>query len=380
MTELRIPFNKPAIIGSELEYIADAVASGQTSGDGIFSKRCQALMQDAFGAAHVLMTTSCTGALEMAAFLCGLEPGDEVIMPSYTFVSTANAFALRGASIVFADIRPDTMNLDETLLESLVSERTRAIVPVHYAGVACEMDAICGIARKSGAMVIEDAAQGVNATHKGNYLGTIGDLGAYSFHETKNYNCGEGGALLVNDPRLRERAEIVREKGTNRSQFFRGQVDKYTWVSLGSSYAPSDIQSAYLYAQLENMDAITDKRRNLYNAYAARLKPLADRGLLTLPTVPEHCETNFHMFHILVEDLDTRSRLIDHLKRDGILAVFHYVPLHSSPAGAILGTAKAELPVTEDISERLLRLPMFYALTEDEVAVITESIFRYYGV
>ena len=379
MNGYRIPFNKPVIIGKELFYVAESVLSGHTSGDGIFSRRCQRLMAERFGADQVLMTTSCTGALEMTALLCELEPGDEVIMPSYTFVSTANAFALRGARIIFADIRPDTLNMDEKLLEGLVTDRTRAIVPVHYAGVACEMDAINEIAQKAGALVIEDAAQGVNAKYKGAYLGTIGDMGTFSFHETKNFICGEGGALLTNNPAFRDRAEIIREKGTNRSQFFRGQVDKYTWIEVGSSYIPSDILSAFLYAQLENMGLITQARRKIYDRYAALLRPLADRGLLRLPTIPQHCEQNYHMFYVLLEDIDTRTRLIEHLKQDGILAVFHYVPLHSSPVGRKMGYVKEMLPITENLSERLLRLPMYYELTAHDVEEVAKSIARFFG-
>jgi len=379
MAAYDIPFNKPVIIGKELYYIAQSVLSGHTSGDGTFSRKCQRLMSKRFGAEQVLMTTSCTAALEMAALLCDLKPGDEVIMPSYTFVSTANAFALRGAKIIFADIRPDTLNMDETVLENILTEKTRAIVPVHYAGVACEMDAINAIARKIGALVIEDAAQGVNAKYNGNYLGTIGDLGAFSFHETKNINCGEGGALLTNNSQYRERAEIIREKGTNRSQFFRGQVDKYTWLEIGSSYIPSDLIAAFLYAQLENIERITSKRQSIYDQYTERLQSLVEQGFIQFPTIPQHCQTNYHMFYILLEDLDTRSRLIEHLKRDKILAVFHYVPLHSSPVGQKLGYREGMLPVTENISERLLRLPMYYELSTEEIDKVTESIDRFFS-
>lgn len=379
MPDYDIPFNKPVIIGKELYYIAQSVLSGHTSGDGNFSRLCQQLMSERFGAKQVLMTTSCTAALEMAALLCDLKPGDEVIMPSFTFVSTANAFALRGAKIIFIDIRPDTLNMDENLLENVITERTRAVIPVHYAGVACEMDTINAIAQKNNVLVIEDAAQGVDAKYNGKYLGTIGDFGAFSFHETKNFNCGEGGALLTNNSKYRERAEIIREKGTNRSQFFRGQVDKYTWLEVGSSYTPSDLIAAFLYAQLENMDLITDKRQNIYDQYTERLQPLAEQGVFQLPSIPQHCQTNYHMFYILLKDLDTRSQLIEYLKRDKIQAVFHYVPLHSSPVGQKLGYREGMFPVTENISERLLRLPMYYELTTEEIDNVTESINRFYN-
>ncbi len=375
----RIPFNKPFVIGRELDYMAEAVAGGQISGDGRFSKQCQKLLEDQFSANQVLLTTSCTAALEMAALLCGLEAGDEVILPSYTFVSTANAFALRGARLVFADIRPDTLNLDETLLEQAVTGRTRAIVPVHYAGVACDMDAINAIAKKHGLYVIEDAAQGVDATYKGAYLGTLGDFGTYSFHETKNFICGEGGALITNRDGFAERAEIIREKGTNRSQFFRGQVDKYTWVSIGSSYIPADILAAFLYAQLENMEKITARRKRIYETYEAALRPLADRGLLTLPTIPADCGTNYHMFYVILADLATRTALIKHLKGKGILTVFHYVPLHTSPVGRDMGYRDGMLPVTENLSERLLRLPFYYGLEEDDVLSVASEISAFFG-
>lgn len=368
------------IIGKELDYVAQSVVSGHISGDGTFSKRCQRFLSERFGVEQVLMTTSCTAALEIAAHLCDLSPGDEVVMPSYTFVSTANAFALRGARIVFIDIRPDTLNMDETLLESVVTDRTRAIVPVHYAGVACEMDTINDIARKCGALVVEDAAQGVNAKFKDAYLGTIGDLGTYSFHETKNFICGEGGAFLTNNGSFHDRAEIIRQKGTNRSQFLRGQVDKYTWMEVGSSYAPADILCAFLYAQFENMEEITRKRRTIYDRYLTLLTPLVDRGLLTLPTIPRHCRHNYHMFYILLTDLETRTNLIGHLKRKGILAVFHYVPLHTSPVGKNMGYREGMLPVTESLSERLLRLPMYYELGEEDIVQVTDCVAEFFGV
>jgi dTDP-4-amino-4,6-dideoxygalactose transaminase len=376
----RIPFNRPFLTGTELENIARSLAAGQIGGDGPFAKRCEQLLEEKFSARRVLLTTSCTSALEMAALLCNLQQGDEVILPSYTFVSTANAFLLRGAKPVFVDIRPDTLNLDETLLADAITPRTRAIVPVHYAGVACEMDVISKLAKQHGLFVIEDAAQAVNATYKGVYLGTIGDLGTYSFHESKNFACGEGGALLVNREGFAERAEIIREKGTNRSRHFRGQVDKYTWMDLGSSYVLADILAAFLYAQLENMEQITAKRKWAYETYRAALQPLADRGLLTLPTIPKECGTNYHMFYVALADLATRTMLIERLKKAGILAVFHYVPLHMSPVGIGMGYKPAMLPVTESLSTRLLRLPLFAGLDESDIAAVVGEIFSFFAV
>ena len=333
-----IPFNKPTVVGSELIYVGQAVAGGHASGDGPFTRRAQKLMQERFAARRVLLTTSCTAALEMAALLCGLGPGDEVILPSYTFVSTANAVALRGATPVFVDIRPDTLNIDERLIEAAVTSRTRAIFPVHYAGVACEMDEIMAIAKCHNLLVVEDAAQGVFSQYKGRWLGTIGHMGCYSFHETKNFSCGEGGALVVNDPAFEARAEILREKGTNRSQFLRGQVDKYTWVDIGSSYVPSDMLAAFLLGQLENMEKITIRRGEIFHRYAARSRSACfEKGLIRAPVVPQHCATNHHMFYLLAADLDERTALIAHLREAGILAVFHYVPLHSSPFAKSLG-------------------------------------------
>ncbi|MGB8276230.1 MAG: dTDP-4-amino-4,6-dideoxygalactose transaminase [Alphaproteobacteria bacterium] len=375
----RIPFNKPFIVGKELYYVAEAVLGGQISGDGPFARRCQRLMEERFRARKVFLTTSCTSALEMAALLCEIGPGDEVILPSYTFVSTANAFFLRGAKLVFVDIRPDTLNLDETLLDAAVTERTKAIVPVHYAGVACEMDRIGEIAREYGLYVIEDAAHAVNATYKGTFLGTIGDFGAYSFHETKNFICGEGGALLANTDGFEERAEIIREKGTNRSQFFRGQVDKYTWVGAGSSYVPADILAAFLYAQLENMETITDKRKWIYETYLNLFRPLADRCPLRLPVIPEECGSNYHMFYVILEDQATRTALIEHLKAKGILAVFHYVPLHTSPVGTAMGYRPGMFPVTEDVSDRLLRLPFYYGLEEEDIRTVADEVSAFFG-
>jgi dTDP-4-amino-4,6-dideoxygalactose transaminase len=361
-----IPFNKPFIIGRELEYITQAVALGHLSGDGPFTKKCHAWMEQKFGAKKVLLTHSCTAALEMAALLADIQPGDEVIMPSYTFVSTANAFVLRGAVPVWCDIREDTLNIDETKIEALITPRTKAIVPVHYAGVACEMDAIMEIAAKYNLLVIEDAAQGVNATFNGKHLGTIGHLGCYSFHETKNFISGEGGALVINDDRFIERAEIIREKGTNRSNFFRGQVDKYTWVDIGSSYLPSELIAAFLYAQLEQADEITRQRHAIHERYAVGLQSLADAGYLRLPQIPNGCLYNAHMFYIIVESEPIRARLLAHLKQNNINAVFHYVPLHTSPMGQRYGCRPGDLPVTEDLSDRLIRLPCFYELTQQE--------------
>jgi dTDP-4-amino-4,6-dideoxygalactose transaminase len=375
---IRIPFNRPCIVGAELTYVAQSIAGGHASGDGPFGRRAQILMEDRFDARRILLTTSCTSALEIAALLCDLQEGDEVILPSYTFVSTANAAVLRGAKPVFVDIRPDTLNIDERLIEAAITPRTRAIFPIHYAGVACEMDAIMDIARRHDLLVVEDAAQGVFAKYKGRWLGTIGHMGCYSFHETKNFSCGEGGALVVNDPRLERRAEILREKGTNRSQFLRGQVDKYTWVDVGSSYVISDMLAAFLVGQLENMEKITARRGEIYDRYASILAPLVERGVIRTPIVPQHCTTNYHMFYILAADLDERTALIAHLRQAGILAVFHYVPLHSSPFARSLGVPQTSLPVTEDASSRLLRLPMYFDLTDREVAEIAGTVLDFH--
>jgi dTDP-4-amino-4,6-dideoxygalactose transaminase len=373
----RIPFNKPFIAGKELYYIAQAVTYGNLAGDGHFTQACRGVLEERFGIAQAMLVPSCTAALEMAAMLFDLKPGDEVIMPSYTFVSTANAVARLGARPVFADIRPDTLNLDAALVEEAITERTRAIFPVHYAGVGCEMDRIMTIARKYNLMVAEDAAQGVNAFYDGRALGSIGQIGCYSFHETKNYICGEGGALCINDPALIERAEILRDKGTNRKQFFRGQVDKYTWVDIGSSYVPSEICSAFLYAQLEMLDAISERRRGIYQYYRQHLKPLASEGLLRLPHVPEDCASNYHMFYILLPDRHSRDALLEHLQQQGILAVFHYVPLHTSPMGRSFGYQEGDLPITEELSGRLLRLPLFYDITEAEQELVVTTIDRF---
>jgi dTDP-4-amino-4,6-dideoxygalactose transaminase len=376
----RIPFNKPCIVGPELTYIGQAIANGHTSGDGPFTKRAQKLMEDRFGAGRTLLTTSCTSALEIGALLCELEPGDEVILPSYTFVSTANAIVLRGAKPVFVDVRPDTLNIDEHLIESAITPRTRAIFPVHYAGVACEMDEIMAIAKRHNLLVVEDAAQGVFAKYKDQWLGTIGDLGCYSFHETKNVSCGEGGALVINNERFETRAEILREKGTNRSQFLRGQVDKYTWVDIGSSYVLSDMVAAFLLGQLENMEKITEKRALLFNQYSSMLAPMVERGLIRLPVVPQYCTPNYHMLYILTSDIEERTALIAHLRQAGILAVFHYVPLHSSPYARSLEGSVSVLPVTDEMSARLLRLPMFYDMTEADVAAVVDATLDFYRV
>ena len=367
-----IPFNKPFIIGRELELIADAVARGHLSGDGHYTRLCHRWFEDRLGTRRALLTHSCTGALEMAAILCDIQPGDEVILPSYTFVSTANAFVLRGAVPVFVDIRPDTLNIDEKLIAAAITPKTRAIVPVHYAGVPCEMDAIMALANKHKLLVVEDAAQALLSTYKGKALGTIGHFGCLSFHETKNIISGEGGALLINDERFIGRAEIIREKGTNRSQFFRGEVDKYTWVDIGSSYLPSELVSAFLYAQLEHADEITAQRRHICSAYAEQLSPLEQAGKLRLPHFA--AGSNGHMFYILLDSLATRTALIAHLKARDIHPVFHYVPLHSSPAGRKYGRANGSMQVTDGLSERLLRLPLHYGMDDADVARVCTAI------
>ena len=372
---MKISFNRPPFVGKETEYIREAVEkNGMICGDGPFTKKCSAWMREHFQTKQVLLTTSCTHALEMAAYLADIQPGDEVIMPSYTFVSTADAFVLRGATCVFVDIRPDTMNIDETKIEAAITEKTKAIVPVHYAGVACAMDEIMAIARKYNLKVIEDAAQGVNAYYKGKALGTIGDFGCYSFHETKNYSMGEGGAILFQDEKYLEPAEILREKGTNRSKFFRGQVDKYTWVGYGSSYLPSDMNAAYLWAQLEEAEKINDKRLAIWNYYNENLASLAREGLIEQPYVPEYATHNAHMYYIKVKDLETRTRLLEYLKEKGILSVFHYVPLHSSKAGREFGRFHGEDVYTTKESERILRLPMYYSLSMDEAAEVVKAL------
>ena len=367
-----IPFNKPYMTGRELWYIAQAHTNGHLAGDGMFTKKCHAWLEARSGAHKALLSHSCTAALEMAAILADIRPGDEVIMPSYTFVSTANAFVLRGGVPVFVDIRPDTLNIDETKIEAAITPRTKAIVPVHYAGVACEMDAIMDIAQRHDLLVIEDAAQAVMSAYKGKPLGAIGHLGAYSFHETKNIISGEGGALLVNDEPFAERAEIIREKGTNRSQFFRGQVDKYTWVDIGSSYLPGEVIAAFLWAQMEEAQNITQMRLDIWHQYHQALAPLEAAGKLRRPIIPEGCQHNAHMYYILLESLDKRTEVIARLKEQNINAVFHYVPLHSSPAGRKYGRACGELTNTNDLSDRLLRLPLWVGMNEEQERVIAQ--------
>ncbi len=373
-----INFNVPPFTGKEIEYIREAVDNQKICGDGPFTRKCSEWIEQRTGTRKALLTTSCTHATELAALLLDIKEGDEVILPSYTFVSTADAFVLRGATAVFVDIRPDTMNIDENLIEDAITDRTRAIVPVHYAGVGCEMDTIMDIARRHGLAVVEDAAQGIMATYKGRALGAIGDFGCFSFHETKNYSMGEGGALLIRDESYVERAEIFREKGTDRSKYYRGQVDKYRWQDYGSSYLPSDMNAAYLYAQLEMADEINRTRLARWDQYAELLKPLADAGRITLPVIPEGCVHNAHMFYIKTRDIAERTALIDHLKAHDILSVFHYVPLHTAPAGIKFGRFHGEDRYTTSESERLLRLPMYYKLTEDEVTYICGQVSAFY--
>ena len=374
-----ISFNLPPTVGTELDYMRQAIENHKVCGDGAFTKQCHAWLEERFGAQKVLLTTSGTSALEMAALLCGLQPGDEVILPSYTFSSTATAFVLTGAKLVFADIRPDTMNLDETKLEAAITEKTKVICVMHYAGVACEMDTILAIARRHGLLVVEDAAQGVMSTYKGRALGTIGDFGCYSFHETKNYSMGEGGALVINNAAYNEPAEILREKGTNRSKFLRGQVDKYTWISYGSSYLPSDLNAAFLWAQLERADEINENRLAAWQRYWDALSPLAEEGKIALPVIPADCVHNAHMFYIKLRDLEERTALTAHLREDGVLACFHYIPLHSAPAGRQYGRFAGEDVYTTRESERLLRLPMYYGLDPADQDVVVASIRSFFG-
>jgi dTDP-4-amino-4,6-dideoxygalactose transaminase len=379
MASYRIPFNRPGLAGNELRYIQESVDSGRISGDGVFTEKCRRLLEELLGARRVLLTTSCTTALELAALLLDLGPGDEVIMPSFTFVSTANAVVLRGARPVFVDIRPDTLNLDERLLPPLVTPHTRAILPVHYAGIGCEMDAILAIATRHGLEVIEDNAHGLFGTYRGRPLGSLGGLAAQSFHETKNISCGEGGALVINDERYVERAEILREKGTNRSRMFRGLVDKYTWVDVGLSALPSDILAAFLYAQLERRADIQASRRRIWETYARELPGWADARGIRLPSVPAHCEQPYHLFYLVTASLEQRTRLIVHLKQRGILAVFHYLPLHLSEMGQRLGGKPGDCPVTEDLNDRVLRLPFYKDLSEEEQAYVVDSLRAFDG-
>ena len=375
-----INFNVPPYVGTEMGYIRQAAeVNHKICGDGLFTRKCHAWMEERFGAEKALLTTSCTSALEMSAALCGLRPGDEVILPSFTFSSTATAFVAEGAALVFVDVRPYTLNLDETKIEHAITERTRVIVPVHYAGVSCEMDEIVRIARRYGLMVVEDAAQGVMSTYRGRALGTLGDFGCYSFHETKNYSMGEGGALIINNPEHIDRAEIIREKGTNRQRFFRGQVDRYTWVDRGSSYLQSDLNAAYLWAQLQVADKINANRLETWRFYRDELTPLEVAGRLELATVPVGCAHNVYMFYLKCADLEERGELIAHLRKQGVSAVFHYVPLHSSPAGRRFGRFDGEDEHTTRESERLVRLPLYYGMTPADRQAVVSAVRAFYG-
>jgi dTDP-4-amino-4,6-dideoxygalactose transaminase len=376
--KIRIPYNKPFIAGKELYNIAQAVLKGHLAGDGHFTKLCHSWLEERLGCRKALLTHSCTAALEMSAILCDIKPGDEVIVPSFTFVSTANAFVLRGGVPVFIDIRSDTLNMDETRISEAVTDKTKAIVPVHYAGVPCAMDEIMNVAESHGLFVVEDAAQALLSTYKGRYLGTIGHLGTLSFHETKNIISGEGGALIINDEQFIKHAEIIREKGTNRAQFFKGEIDKYTWVDIGSSYLPSELVSAFLYAQMEQAERIISKRRGLFDQYYNRLKPLEERGIIRLPFIDSECSCNGHIFYIITGSLDERTDLINYLKGEGIMAVFHYVPLHSSRAGRRFGRVKGSIEVTDDISSRLLRLPLYYEISDHDIEIVVDKINEFY--
>lgn len=373
-----ISFNVPPYVGNELTYIKEAVDSYKICGDGQFTKKCNAWLEEKFNAQKALLTTSGSTALDMALLLCDLKPGDEVILPSYTFSSTANAPVLAGAKLVFVDIRPDTMNIDEKKIEAAITKKTKVIIAVHYAGVSCEMDTILDIARRHNLMVIEDAAQGVMSTYKGKALGTMGDFGCYSFHETKNYSMGEGGALVINNPAYNEKAEILREKGTNRAKFFRGQVDKYTWVDFGDSYLPSELNAAYLWAQLEVADEINDNRLATWNAYYDAFKPLEEKGYIEFPSIPVGCVHNAHMFYIKLKDLEARTDFIEALKKDGVNCVFHYIPLHSAPAGHKFGRFDGEDEYTTRESERLVRLPLYYNLTLEDREHVIDSVKKYF--
>ena len=374
-----INFNVPPFVGKEIQYINEAIASHKICGDGAFTKKCHAWLEERFQSGKMLLTTSGSSALDMAALLCDIQSGDEVILPSFTFSSTANSFAIYGAKLVFVDVRPDTMNIDETLIESAITDKTKVIVPVHYAGVACEMDTIMDIARRHGLLVVEDAAQGVMSTYKGKALGTIGDVGCYSFHETKNYSMGEGGAVSINNPDMVERSEILREKGTNRAKFFRGQVDKYNWVDIGDSFLPSELNAAYLYAQLEMADEINDNRLHSWNEYNKAFKPLEEQGLVSLPVVPKDCVHNAHMYYLKCRSLEERTAFINFLKERGVMAVFHYVPLHSAPAGLRFGRFHGEDKYTTADSDRLVRLPMYYGLSEEDRNTVIKAVKEFYA-
>ena len=374
---IQIPFNRPTVVGKEIYYISQTIHKGHTAGDGEFTKKCSQLLEKALGVNRVLLTTSCTDALEMAALLLDIQPGDEIIVPAFTFVSTINSFVLRGAKPVFVDIRKDTLNMDESKLEDKITARTRAILPVHYAGVGCEMDTISAIAQKNNIPVVEDNAHGLFGKYKGRYLGTFGNFATQSFHETKNFTCGEGGALLINDPDFVERAEIVREKGTNRSRFYRGQVDKYTWVDIGSSYLPSDILAAFLYAQLEAREHIQKKRRSIWETYRKCLDAWAEDKGVQMPTIPVYCEQAYHMFYLLLPSLASRQAFIEYLKSRGILTVFHYLPLHLSDMGRHFGGQEGDCPITEDISDRLVRLPFYNDLSEEDQETVVKAILEF---
>ena len=378
MPKITVDFNQPTLVGKEFSYITQALEGSHISGDGVFTKKCHAFFEDELGVKKALLTTSCTHALEMAALLLEIQPGDEVIVPSFTFVSTINAFVLRGARPVFIDIRPDTLNLDERLLEGLITPRTKAILVVHYAGVGCEMDSILTLANQNNLAVVEDNAHGLFGKYKGQFLGTFGSLATQSFHETKNITCGEGGAILINKASLIERAEIIREKGTNRSRFFRGEIDKYTWVDLGSSYLPSDILGAYLYAQLEHWQEIQARRKNIWETYDSALREWAAANHIQTPYIPEECEQAFHMYYLLLPDLNARTALIEHLKSRGIMGVFHYQPLHLSKIGQMFGGLPGDCPVSESASDRLLRLPFYNSLEPDQQELVTNALVEFH--
>lgn len=373
-----IPFNVPPCVGTEIEYVKKAIESHKICGDGEFTKSCNKWLEERFKANKVLLTTSGSTALDMAALLCDLNPGDEVILPSFTFSSTANSFAIYGAKLVFVDIRKDTMNIDETKIEAAITDKTRVIVPVHYAGVACEMDTIMDIAKRHKLLVVEDAAQGVMSTYKGKALGTIGDFGCFSFHETKNYSMGEGGAIIINNPEYTERAEILREKGTNRSKFFRGQVDKYTWVDIGDSFLPSELNAAYLWGQLEKADEINENRLSVWNRYDEAFKELEEKGFVERPFIPEGCAHNAHMYYLKCKNLEERTAFISHMKENGVLCVFHYIPLHSAPAGLKFGYFAGEDEFTTKESDRLVRLPMYYGMSDEDVNKVIETAKSFY--